>query len=280
MNSENIAEYTEQFIQLIITRSPKILGGIVTLFVGLWIIRQLTRLSGQVLEKSNIDITVAKFLSSLISIGLKILLVISVAWMLGIQTTSFIALLWAAWLAIGLALQWSLANFAGWVLILVFKPYKVGDLVEIQWEKWHVIEIGILNTILTTLQNNTAIIPNGPIINNNILNFTTKDSVRVDIHIWIAYNEDIDNARKVLTEVLENNEFVLDNERNGIFVNELADSSVNLIVRAYTAPEQFRPAYFMITEECKKALDKANISIPFPHRVVHNTNIEWIRTIK
>lgn len=220
---------------------------------------------------SKLDITVSKFLSSLIAVVLKVLLLVSVAGMFGIQTTSFIALLWAAGLAIGMALQWSLSNFAWGVLILLFKPYKIGDLIDIQWIKGHVGEIGILNTTITTLDNNTAIVPNWPIINNNIINLTTKDTIRVDVHLGIAYDEDIDHARQVLQEVITSNTYLLDDSRDGIFVNELADSSVNLIVRWYSTPETYRPAYFSLTEDCKKALDNANISIPFPHRVIHTT---------
>jgi small conductance mechanosensitive channel len=272
MNTEHIGSYTTQAIDLLVQRVPTVIGALATLFIWLWIITWVGKIVDKWFEKSNIDITVSKFLSSLISIWLKVMLLISVASMFGIQTTSFIALLWAAGLAIGIALQWSLSNFAGWVLILLFKPYKIWDLVDIQGLKGHVSEIGILNTTLTTLENNTAVIPNGPIINDNILNLTTKDSIRVDVKVGIAYDEDIDNARAVLMSVINNAPNVMyDNPKNWIFVNELADSSVNLIVRAYVAPEKYRATYFYLTEYAKKALDEANISIPFPHRIIHTS---------
>ncbi len=190
--------------------------------------------------------------------------------MFGVQTTSFVALLWAAGLAVWLALQWSLSNFAGWLLILLFKPYKIWDLVEIQSIKWHVAEIGILNTVITTLENNTAILPNWPIINNNILNLTTKDTIRVDVSVGVSYDADIDHTKTILKQVIKENNFAIkDKPGTGVYVNKLWDSSVELLVRAYTKPSLYRDTYFDLTEQTKKALDLAQIEIPFPQRVVH-----------
>ncbi len=271
MNPEQLTHYAAQATSLVSKRAPTVLWWIVTLVIWLRAIKRANKLITKAFQKSNIDITVSKFMSNLISVWLKVLLFISVAGMFGVQTTSFIAILWAAWLAVGLSLQGSLANFAWWVLILLFKPYKIGDLIDIQWIKGHVTEIGILNTTLTTLDNNTAIIPNGPIINDNIVNLTTKDSIRVDVGVGIGYNEDIDQAKKALQTVIDENQHIIDHPGNWVFVNELADSSVNLIVRGYAKPEHYRPAYFALTEHTKKALDAAEIEIPYPQMVMHNS---------
>ena len=272
MNTEQLWHYAAEATTLLTTRWPKILGGIVTLLVWLWIIKKLSKLVNKGFETAKMDVTVAKFLSSLISVWLKVMLFISVAGMFGIQTTSFIALLWAAGLAIGMALQWSLSNFAGWVLLLIFKPYEVGDMIETEGVFGKVTEIEIFVTKLLTPENKVAIIPNGPIANGNIINYSKQWEIRVDVNIGIAYDEDIDNARTVLSKVIDNHPHTLTTHPgNGVFVNELADSSVNLIVRGYTQPQHYRDVYFGLTEWSKKALDTAGIGIPFPHRVVHTT---------
>lgn len=193
--------------------------------------------------------------------------------MFGVETTSFIAILWAAWLAIWLSLQWSIANFAWWVMNLVFKPYEVGDLIETQDVFGKVQEISIFVTKIITPENKLAIIPNWPIANANIINYSKLWEIRVDVNIWIAYDEDIDATRSILLEVINSAKHTISNHPwNWVFVSELADSSVNLIVRWYTQPATYRDTYFSLTEWAKKALDTAGISIPFPHRVIHITN--------
>ena len=270
MNSENIIKYTSDLISTIVTWLPTAFGAIVSLIVWLRIIKRIRKFVIKWFVTSKVDVTVSKFLTSLITIGLKILLIVTIAGMFGVQTTSFVALLWAAGLAVWLALQWSLANFAGWLLILLFKPYKIWDLVEIQSIKWHVAEIGILNTVITTLENNTAILPNWPIINNNILNLTTKDTIRVDVSVGVSYDTDIDHAKTILKQVINENNFAIkDKPGTWVYVNKLWDSSVELLVRAYTKPSLYRDTYFDLTEQTKKALDLAQIEIPFPQRVVH-----------
>lgn len=270
LSPENIKQLSEVAIENAVTRAPKIIWAIFTLLIWLWIIKMLGKVAKKWFKKTKIDTTVAKFLTSMITVGLKILLLIAVAGQFGVETTSFIAIIWAAGLAIGLALQGSLANFAGGVLILLFKPYKVGDLIETQGIFGKVEEISIFVTKIFTPENKTAIVPNGPIANGNIINYTTQGNIRVDVNVGVAYNEDIDNAKKVLMEVITNNPDVIQSHGgNGVFVNELADSSVNFIVRWFTQPEKYRDVYFWLTEGSKKALDKAGIDIPFPHRVIH-----------
>lgn len=273
LNPSQLSGITEKAIELAMTRWPKILWALVTLWIWLWIIKKLSNVAAKWFEKANMDVTVSKFLWSMISVWLKVLLLVSVAGMFGIETTSFVAILWAAWLAVGLALQWSLANFAGGVLILIFKPYQVGDFVDAQWVVGTVKEISIFTTNILTPENKIAIVPNGSMANGNIVNFTSEGIIRVDVAVGIAYDEDIDNARKVLTEVITGNTDVIqDHAGNGIYVAELADSSVNLIVRWYTHPSKYRDVFFGMTEASKKALDKSGIDIPFPHRVVHTVS--------
>lgn len=268
-NTQNISDGIYSIIQQAKNYAPKVVWAIITLVIGRWIIGRISKFTNKVFAKSKIDVTVSRFLASLISVGLKVLLLISVAGMFGVQTTSFIALIGAAGLAIGMSLQGSLANFAGGVLILLFKPYQVGDLIEAQGEKGHVAEIGVFTTTITTLESNTAIVPNGPIINNNIVNYSTKESIRVDVHVDIAYDANIDTAKEILLETVKKNQYTIKDPAPAIYVNELGDSSVNLIVRGYALPEDYRDMYFALTEETKKALDKAGIEIPFPQRVIH-----------
>ncbi len=269
---EQASYYASMVWSLVMEWVPTILWALATLIIWLRAIKHIGKIAAKWFTASKMDITVSKFLVSLITAVLKILLVISVAGMFWVQTTSFIAILWAAWLAIWMALQGSLSNFAGWVLNLIFKPYEVGDLIETEWVFWKVTDIEIFVTKLLTPDNKIAIIPNGPIANGNIINYSKQWEIRVDVAVWIAYDEDIDNTRAVLTKVIEENPFVINNHSwNWIFVNELADSSVNLIVRWYVKPQSYRDAFFTLTEQSKKALDSAGISIPFPHRVIHTS---------
>ena len=269
LTPEMIQSYVDLSVEWVLARAPKVVGALLTLWLGMRVIKYITKFTKRWLEWGHIDLTVSKFLASLVSIALKILLLISVAGMFGIQTTSFIALIGAAGLAIGLSLQGSLSNFAGWVLILLFKPYTVGDVIETQWTKGRVSEIGVFTTTITTLQNNTAIVPNGPIINDNIINYSTKDSIRVDVNVGIAYSADIDVARKTLLDMITKQENILTDPAPSVHVSELADSSVNLIMRSYCLPEHYRTIFFNNTEQTKKALDSAGIEIPFPQRVIH-----------
>jgi small conductance mechanosensitive channel len=189
--------------------------------------------------------------------------------MVGIQTTSFVAVLGAAGLAIGLALQGSLSNFAGGVLILIFRPYRVGDLIQAQGELGVVQEIQIFTTILLNPQNRRVIIPNGSIANGNIVNLSAEDSVRVDTTVGISYDADMKQAREVLMAAIIKIDGVLSDPAPTVAVSELGDSSVNLVVRPYCQPTDYWKVHFAVVEASKNALDAAGISIPFPQRDVH-----------
>lgn len=249
--------------------APKVALAVITLIIGLWVISMIGKLLHLSMEKSKVDPTLIPFLSSLVSWVLKILLFISVASMIGIATTSFIAVLGAAGLAIGLALQGSLSNFAGGVLIMIFKPYKVGDLIEAQGQLGVVKEVQIFNTILTSPQNKQVIMPNGAVSNGAIVNYSAEGKIRVDLSIGIAYNANIPQAKEVIMTVLKNHPKVMQDPAPFVGVVELADSSVNLAVRPHCHPSDYWDVFFDINEQMKTALDENNITIPFPQRDVH-----------
>lgn len=255
--------------ELGIEYAPRLALAILTLLIGLWIISGITKLIKISMERSKVDPTLVPFMSSLVSWVLKVLLFISVASMIGIATTSFIAVLGAAGLAIGLALQGSLANFAGGVLVMIFKPYKVGDLIESQGHLGVVKEVQIFNTILIAPQSKQVIIPNGATSNGSIVNYTVEGKIRVDLTVGVSYDADIDKTKTVLMEVLTANDKVMHDPAPFVGVLEMADSSVNFAVRPHCEPKDYWDVYFSVNEAVKKALDKNAISIPFPQRDVH-----------
>ena len=252
---------------MVMQYAPRALLAIITLLVGLWLINRLVRLLDARLHQR--DPTLAKFLGGFISISLKILLVISVASMIGIATTSFIAALGAAGLAVGLALQGSLSNFAGGVLILVFKPFKVGDVVEAQGFMGTVKEIQVLYTILNTFDNRRVVIPNGHLSNASVVNYSVYETRRVDMTFGIGYGDDIQVAKQVLQRLLKADERVLADPEPTIVVSGLGDSSVNFAVRAWTKSADVWPVFWSMQEKVKEAFDAEGISIPFPQRDVH-----------
>jgi small conductance mechanosensitive channel len=266
---KNIDVYITKAVELLITYAPKLILAIITLIVGLWLIGLITRVTRKSMEKTKADKTLIPFITNLLSWLLKVLLFISVASMVGVATTSFIAVLGAAGLAIGLALQGSLGNFAGGVLILIFKPYNVGDLIESQGHLGVVKELQIFNTILLTPNNKRVIIPNGAVSNGAIVNYSAEGILRVDLVIGIAYESDIPKAKEVLYKVMADHELVLKDPASQVAVSELADSSVNLVVRPWCTAADYWQVHFDITEAAKAGLEASGISIPFPQRDVH-----------
>ncbi|WP_024479856.1 mechanosensitive ion channel family protein [Cellulophaga baltica] len=257
-------------IDFVTDYGPKILGAIAIYLIGSWVVKKLIGAVRKVLNKGNYDESLQSFLLNLLSWGLKIFLIIMVISKLGVETTSFAAILAAAGLAVGLALQGSLSNFAGGVLIMIFKPYKIGDLVEAQGVLGNVKEIEIFTTKLITPQNKLAIVPNGAMANGNIINYTAEGKMRVDTTVGIGYGEDMKKAKEVLLEMLVANPLVLKDPAPSVNVEALADSSVNLAVRPYCKPEDYWDVYFATIEGSKLALDKAKIEIPYPHEVQIN----------
>jgi len=266
---EKVQDYLGMAYDLVVTHGMKVLMAIIVLLIGLWIIKRVVKILNKVMEKRDVSVSLRGFFSPLLSILLKVMLFISIAGMVGIETTSFIAVLGAAGLAIGLALQGTLANFAGGVMILLFKPFKVGDLIESQGHKGTVKEIHIFVTILLTPENKTVILPNAAVSSNDIVNYTTQGVIRVDMTFGISYGSNIKDAKDVLFKIIDSHPKVLKDPAPFVGVKELADSSVNLAVRPYTKPGDYWEVYFHVYEEGKIALDKAGITIPFPQVDVH-----------
>ena len=258
-------DYEPQFLEI----GAKILAGIFLLIVGFRIINWLVDKLRSVLVDKKIDYSVSGFLTSFLGISLKILLLLSVAGMFGVQTTSFIAILSALSLAVGLALQGNLGHFASGILLLTFRPFKVGDFVTANGYTGTVKEIQVFNTILTTLDNRIIIIPNGNVMGNAIENMTALGVRRVDMTFGIGYDDDIDQARSVIKQVVEATPDVDLTRGYDIFVKTLNDSSVDFAVRVWTDNDHYWPAYFHITEQIKKSFDAAGIGIPFPQMDVH-----------
>lgn len=264
---EKAEEWFKYGIEIAKEFGPKVLAAIILFIVGSWVIRRIIGGAGKVMSNSKYDASLQRFLLSLVSWILKIFLILVVIDQLGIDVTTFAAVIAAAGLAVGLALQGSLSNFAGGVLIMIFKPYRIGDLIEAQGVLGAVKEIEIFTTKLITPQNKLAIIPNGAMANGNIINYTTEGKMRVDLTVGIGYNEDIKKAKEVLLEVLTCDPRVLRDPAPSVNVSELADSSVNFAVRPFCLPEDYWSVYFGTLEGCKLALDKAGIEIPYPHQV-------------
>ncbi|MGD8416296.1 MAG: mechanosensitive ion channel [Pseudomonadales bacterium] len=269
ISTERMSGYMDKAIDLTMTYGPKLLLAIIVLFVGLWIINRFVRVMGAGMEKSNTEPTLARFLCNLTSVGLKALLLISVASMIGIATTSFIAVLGAAGLAVGLALQGSLANFAGGVLVLLFRPYKVGDFIDAQGVMGTVSEIQIFNTIMKTPDNKVIIVPNGSISNGIITNFSMEATRRVDFVFGIGYGDDIAKAKATIERLVKEDSRTLPEPVPQIVVSALGDSSVDITTRIWVNAPDYWGVYFDLTEKVKLAFDQEGISIPFPQRDVH-----------
>ncbi|MEM7002995.1 MAG: mechanosensitive ion channel domain-containing protein [Pseudomonadota bacterium] len=266
---DSMQGYYDQAIGMAIEYGPQLILAIVVLIIGLWIIGKVVRLVQAGLNKSGTDETLAKFLCSLTSIILKALLFISVAGMVGIETTSFIAILGAAGLAIGLALQGSLANFAGGVLVLLFRPYKVGDFIDAQGVAGTVFEIQIFNTIIKTPDNKRIIVPNGAISNGIITNFSAEETRRVDFVFGIGYDDDIAKAKATLQRIMSEDSRIHSDPEPFVALGELADSSVNFTVRVWVNAADYWGVFFDTTEKVKLVFDQEGISIPYPQTDVH-----------
>ncbi|WP_369048190.1 mechanosensitive ion channel family protein [Tenacibaculum sp. UWU-22] len=260
-------EYISTYKELVIDYFPKIIMALVILIVGLYFINLISRTIKKLMQKRGLDVTLQSFLGSLINWTLKILLFVSVISKLGIPTTSFATIIGAAGLAIGLALQGSLSNFAGGTLIIIFKPFKVGDYIEAQGIKGIVKRIDIFTTKVSTPENRLAILPNGALSNGNIINYSTEGKLRVDLTFGVSYHADIKQTKEILLNVLSSNAKVLKNPAPTVMVCELADSSVNFAVRPWCKTDNYWDVYFETTENVKLALDKAGIEIPYPHSV-------------
>jgi len=244
-------------------------SAIVALIVGLYVVGIMVKVIGKVLDQSNTDPSLTSFIRSLVSILLKVMVYITAIGMLGVEMTSFIAILGAAGLAVGMALSGTLQNFAGGVMILLFKPYKVGDVIEAQGYVGSVKEIQIFTSILTTPDNKTVLIPNGPLATGSLINFSTQDTRRVDWTIGIAYGDDLDKAYEVIKGFIGEDDRILKDPEPFMALSALADSSVNIVVRVWVNSPDYWGVFFDLNEKVYRSFDKEGLGIPFPQMDVH-----------
>ena len=250
----------------------KLVSALVTLVIGLWVISMITKAFGRLMVKREWDESLRGFLRSLTGILLKIMLLISVISMMGIQMTSFVAILGAAGLAVGMALSGTLQNFAGGVMILIFKPFKVGDYIEAQGYAGSVSEIQIFNTIMKTPDNKTIIIPNGGLSTGSMVNYSAEETRRVDFAFGIAYGDDYDKAKELIQSLIDADGRILKDPASFIALGELADSSVNITVRVWVKASDYWGVHFDMQEKVYKEFPKTGLSIPFPQMDVHVQN--------
>ncbi len=269
---ENFNFDTALLIDLAVNYGTKLLAAMATLVIGLWIVGVITRVVKRIMERGNVDPSLSGFLGSMFSILLKVLVYITALGVLGIEMTSFVAILGAAGLAVGLALSGTLQNFAGGVMILLFKPFKVGDVIDAQGFVGSVKEIQIFVTVLTTPDNKTIVIPNGPLSTSSLTNFSTQATRRVDWTFGIAYGDDLDKAYKVIDRLIAADERILKDPEPFRALTALADSSVNIVVRCWVNASDYWPVYFTMNEQVYKTFDKEGLSIPFPQTDVHLFN--------
>ncbi len=266
---DKLDQYKEGLMLLLVDYAPKLVAGIVILIIGFYLINFFTRSLKKVMDKKGVDPTLIPFLSSIFSVLLKAMVLISVASMVGIQTTSFVAVIGAAGLAVGLALQGSLSNFAGGVLIILFRPYRVGDFVETTGQAGTVHSIQILYTVLKSPDNKTIVIPNSAAMGGTITNYSVEDNRRLDLVFGVSYSDDIKKVKELLTKMAMDDKRVIKEPAPFIAIKEMADSSVNFLFRVWVKKEDYWPMTFDMQERVKTTFDKEGVSIPFPQRDVH-----------
>lgn len=272
MDSINIDSLMETASSLMVEFGTKVIGALAVIIIGNWIAKMIMGAVRRNFEKRNISESLRPFLTGLIGTLLKALVFISAAGVLGIEMTSFAALLGAAGLAVGMALSGTLGNFAGGVMVLIFKPYEVGDVIEAQGYTGSVKSIHIFNTILNTPDNKVIIIPNGPISTGSLVNYSKEDTRRVDWTIGIGYGDDYDKAKAVILKFIEEDSRILKTPEPFIALGALADSSVNITVRAWVKPADYWGVFFDMNEKVYKNFSNEGLNIPFPQMDVHVHN--------
>jgi len=268
-DAEFIDMIIQSAIQWVTTYSFSILGAIIIFFVGRWLSGRITSLLTKLLKKNKVDAALTGFLSNLSYYALMVVVVIAAVGQLGINTTSFLTIVGAAGLAVGLALKDSLNNFASGVMIILFRPFGIGDVITAGGVTGKVQSIAIFNTIMTTGDNQRVIVPNGNIINSVITNITANDTRRIDLVVGIGYGDDIIKTKQVLADIVSADDRIMSEPAPVIAVSELADSSVNLIVRPWVKTSEYWDVYFDLMEKIKQTFDAEGISIPYPQRDVH-----------
>jgi small conductance mechanosensitive channel len=280
MNTENLPDFGVDWAEVwtMIQTTGVELGinlitAIAIFFFGKWAVNLVIKGMLNAMQKSDMDVTLRRFITNLSRMVLMLFVIIAAIHQLGVQTASLIALLGAAGLAVGLALQGSLSNFAAGVLIVLFRPYKVGDWIEGGGVSGAVEEVQILTTVLKTGDNKRVIIPNSQIMGSTITNYSANETRRVDLVVGVSYSDDLDKVRKELEDLVAADERILDDPAATIAVSELADSSVNFVLRPWVKTDDYWGVYFDLTEAVKKRFDEVGISIPFPQRDIHVHNV-------
>lgn len=268
-----LSDWTNQVVELVQTKGLEFGINLVTalliFFIGKWIVNLVTKAIRRTMDKHEVDPTLTTFVSNLVRMTLLVFVVIAAIDRLGVQSAQFIAVLGAAGLAVGLALQGSLSNFAAGVLIVLFRPYKVGDWVEAAGISGAVERVEILTTILKTGDNKQIIVPNGQIMGSIITNYSANDTRRVDLVVGVSYSDDLDKVRKTIAELVAADDRILKDPECTIAVSQLADSSVNFVVRPWVKTSDYWGVMFDLTEAIKKRFDEEGISIPFPQQDVY-----------
>ena len=267
MSEKEITTYFEYIKNYVLEYSPKLISAILILFVGLWATSIVTKLIKRLMRKREIEATLILFIGNLVFWALRILVLVTVITQLGIGTSSFVAILGAAGLAVGLALQGSLSNFAGGVLIILLKPFRVGDVIEAQGLVGTVKEIKMFSTYITLPENKLAIIPNAALSNDKIVNFTVNGNLRVDIEIGVDDGSNFKQVKEVVFEILNNHPLILKEPAPSVFVKTLNNSSVDFAIRPWSKAEDYWTVRAEVIEACKLAFDEAGIEIPYPHQV-------------
>lgn len=268
----DFSHYSDVIITWAISYTPKLIGAIFVLWVGFKVINIIEKWIGKIMDKQHLSPMLKSFVTSLSSMMLKIMVIIAAAWMMWVQTSSFIAMLAAAWFAIGMALSGTLQNFAGWVMILLLKPFKIWHYVEIGWYAWSVKDIWIFNTTLLTPDKKRVIIPNTDIANGSMINYSAEPKRRLDFVICVWYDDDIDKVKETLLEIATEEKRRLKNEDITIWLIELWDNSVNFNYRFFVKSSDYWDTKYDILETVKKTFDKKGISFPFPQRDIHMYN--------
>lgn len=269
LTPETLQTITDQAWNLSLQFAPRVIGALLTLIIGWKLAKVAGNFVNKTLEKRKVDATLRPFICSLLTKLIQVAVVLSAISTLGIESTSFIAVLGAAGLAIGMALSGTLQNFAGGLLILLQRPLKVGDFVEAGGHKGTVREIHIFNTILTTPDNKVITIPNNDLATSSLTNYSTENTRRVDLEIGIGYNDSIDDARAIIQGLIDSDMRILKDPEPAIVISSLGDSSVNFAVRGWSATEDYWPVHNQLIENIKKTFDEKGISIPYPQMDVH-----------
>jgi len=259
----------QTIVDILISYVPKVVGAIITLIIGLWLIKIIVKRVRKTMVKRNVDPSLVPFLSTIFSVLLKILLFLSVVSMVGVEATSFVAILGAAGLAIGLSLQGTLQNFAGGVVLLLLKPFKVGDVVDVKGYVGTVKEIQIFYTIVNTFDNKVIYLPNGSLANSDMTNLSQEPDRRNDWTFGIGYGDDVSKAKEILRRLIDEDDRIFQDPEPFIALHSLGDSSVNIVVRTWSKASDLWPVHFDMNEKVYNEFNKAGINIPFPQMDVH-----------